>query len=199
MPDSSTGSLSPNTPRRCPECGAENSATRRVCWLCGAPLTSQPVPAREENIYASPAIPEQELSQSFSLSTLLLLVTLVSLGLGVATIAPGLAILLAILVVPALIRTSGIVGRRQQRGAPARAEEKIRFFLGSLGVVTAIGVAAWITFFVVCLGGGFGTLALARAPAQFPMALLIGVGGGALAAIAVFVKMARWLWPYREK
>jgi len=202
MPDTSGNSPS-SMPRTCDQCGAANSATRRECWQCGAQITSLVSSESDVNLFASPAVPEQEFSTGQNLSSLLLLVALAAICLGIAAIAPGLAIVLAVLAVPALIRTSGILGRRQQRGVMSNFVEKILLFVGSFGVILVIVVSVVITFFAICFGGGLGTLSvfefLGKSNFTDPgLAILFGFVVGIAASLWVLIKLARRLWPYRE-
>jgi hypothetical protein len=93
-----------------------------------------------------------------SLATLALWITLAVVGLGVLFIAPGLAILLAIAVTPALLRTVLMVGRLSQRGEQISTSRKAFLFLGSLAtsviVAIVVLVAAVGSFCAVCLSAG---------------------------------------------
>ncbi len=184
----------------CGACGAENASPRGACWLCGVALRE--TAGEGENFYAPPRPTAEDLAPSFSLSTLLLVMTLIALCLGVGAIAPGIAVVLVILSVPALVRTSGILHRRQRAGQPPTLETKLRLFLASFGIVTAIGAASAIGFFAVCLGGGFGVMALGDTAGAgldvIPLAFLTGIGGGLAAGILVLVWLSRKLWPTRE-
>jgi hypothetical protein len=94
----------------------------------------------------------------FSLATVFLIITLSAVGLGLFVAAPGLAIALAIVAFPALMRTVFLVQRRSKSGIRISPQRKIVLFCCSLGVsvvvlnvvlVTAVG-----TFCAVCLSGG---------------------------------------------
>ena len=117
--------------RTCPECGAVVQGN--VCWLCRRTLTdTQPhqpdLAARIEHARKSP--------QTFGLSTLFLFITVIAVCLGVFFAAPGLGILLTVIVVPAFIRTSAATSAGEKAaGRPVGVPEKVGLFLGSLGIV----------------------------------------------------------------
>ena len=68
---------------------------------------------------------------SFSLQSVMLVVTLAALVLGSFSIAPGLGIFLAIVSVPALIRTAIMVRRGESQGMAADAKSKAIMFAAS--------------------------------------------------------------------
>jgi hypothetical protein len=97
----------------------------------------------------------------FSIASLLAITTLVAVVCGVFVIAPGLGIALAIVAVPALVRTL-ITGMQEgwlEKGLPVG--EKVGHFVGWLfvGILALVGgaIAAGLTvvvaFFLSCLGG----------------------------------------------
>jgi hypothetical protein len=96
----------------------------------------------------------------FSLSTLMLTVTVVAVLLGAFVMLPGFGIILAILVTPAWLRTCVIASRKEARGRPMSTHQKLEFFAASAGVVMSAGIAAVGAFFATCLTGVFsGTVA----------------------------------------
>ena len=94
----------------------------------------------------------------------MLTITLVAVVLGAFRITPGLGILLVIIVSPAWIRTCLNVIRREARGRPMNAMEKLGLFAGSLGVVTIALVAVLLGVALMSPGLGI-VLAVALAPA----------------------------------
>ncbi len=133
----------------CPECHAVLSSGAERCWLCERAVT----PPADVNPYASPAVGEY----SYSLSSLLIVVTFVAVNCGLFLIAPGLAILAAVLATPALLRTMLVVHQRARRGKSADATTKLSLFFVSFMVtgllLSVVCVVACGTFFVTCLGG----------------------------------------------
>jgi hypothetical protein len=119
---------------------------------------------------------------------LMILIAIIAVCLGVYRLAPGLGILLTILMVPALARTIASVAQRQAVGRAMFWEEKAFAFIGSLVIVALIGLAASFAFVVTCsatfYGGGAGL-------ENLQMSILIGVVGAGIAFLYLF----RRLWP----
>lgn len=134
----------------CPKCGAQQPRKLAECWLCGTELT-------EESFAAGTADPVRIAPErfSFSLSTLLLLVTLASVCFGLLVVAPGLGVPMCVLLVPVLVRTAMVVRRREAVGRPVSRAEKISLVVSSLGVASVLAVvvsaAAFAGFCGVCL------------------------------------------------
>ena len=170
----------------CSECGASNSDGAGKCWLCAATM-------RDVNPFASPvAEPPAFVSwnpRSFSLATLLAVLTLTAVCIGVTVQAPGIGIGLAVLSAPALVRTVGIGKRHKAKGQPLTIGAKLLAFLGSLAVVTTIAVASFIAFVVICFSIGLASHE-SNNEALFILGWILGivVGGG----IGLFI--IRWLW-----
>jgi hypothetical protein len=114
--------------------------------------------------------------------------------MGVAGVAPGLAILLAILSLPAALRTVGMVGRRKHRtGISPSVGEKVELFAASLGIVFVIVIGAAAAFTATCfpLGlAGFAANGENGSGAFLILAILVGVAAGATAAY--FLIRALW-------
>ena len=168
---------------RCPECGAALDSRESKCWLCLRKLTAEP----EMNPYVSP--PAQALAVSpaqFSLSTLLLVMTLVAVCLGVTMAAPGLGVLLIVLALPALVRTvvSGL--KQKQAGAPYTPSEKIAAYCVSLMVMLMVGVAGGIAFEIACWGSGLLVIGIGG-DQNLEAGLITGVALGSIAGIGVLV------------
>jgi hypothetical protein len=93
---------------------------------------------------------------SFSLATMMLLMTLAAVWLGLLAAAPGLAILVCILLVPVIVRTARVVRRREERGRTVSSGEKIALaatsFMVTLVILVVTTVAAVGTFCGLCLG-----------------------------------------------
>lgn len=86
----------------------------------------------------------------------MLMMTLAAVWLGLLAAAPGLAILVCILLVPVLVRTSMVVRRREAKGGSVGPGEKVALAAGSfmvtLVIVVVTTVAAVGTFCAVCIG-----------------------------------------------
>lgn len=160
------------------ECGADNHSDAARCWMCqrdlpGArrsepalPNSQTPEAAAGTTAVQQPAnrslpgtvAPEKVAGTHPEAATLALWATLFIVGLGVFLVAPGLAILLAIVAMPALVRTALVVGHQSNHGKQVPAHRKISLFLGSLAtsviVLIVVLVAAVGSFCAVCLGAG---------------------------------------------
>jgi hypothetical protein len=142
--------------KRCPECGAVYPEVAQRCWLCHASLVTDDEIVLAESVSEPPKFVGS--SSSFSLASLFAVLTLVAVGLGVASLQPGLGIAYGVIVLPALLAT---VIRVQKQKAQQRAVsfgEKIVTFIVSIGVVVglfALSVAALVALcFVVVAGSG---------------------------------------------
>src|SRR5262245_58847993 len=104
-------SSAPSPAARCPECGAELAAGQTQCWLCrGTPGgEAKSEPARLPRSAAA-----ENASAQFSLSSLMLVMTLIAVCLGLLKVSPGYGILLIIVATPALVRTMVATTRRKQ-------------------------------------------------------------------------------------
>jgi hypothetical protein len=129
-------------------------------------------------------------SARFTLASLMLIVTLSAVLFGVIALYRGIGIGLAVLSVPALVRTVGIQWRRRAAGAPLSPVDKGAAFLASLAVVTTITAASFAAFAAICFPAGlaaFGTDAVALAWFGW----IVGIAAGLV--VAYF--LARLLWP----
>ena len=99
----------------CPQCGASNVAETTQCWLCHAVLPpavagALRVPTNEDGTRSVPT--------TFSLATILLVITLIAVCLGVFRVSPGFGVAIVCFAVPALIR-SVVVGVQHKRERPS--------------------------------------------------------------------------------
>ncbi|MBC8870046.1 MAG: hypothetical protein H8E44_11545 [Planctomycetes bacterium] len=141
---------------RCPECGAIVRGEADKCWLCGSshyPVAELVGPG--ESPFA------ERTDAQFSLSTLMLGVTLLAVLFGVFCMAPGAGVVLAVLVVPPFLATCIFTKHRKARGQPMSAVAKLGVFGSTFGIVIVIAfclvgvvaVAAVAAFFVICVAG----------------------------------------------
>ena len=161
----------------CPICQAQIEPGK-PCWLCQGASTDENVFTRPlENAQPAPVVPagsrQPESDNPYATPTpigdtpgapvasFVLIVGLV-IVLGALTVAaPGLGILLSLIVTPALIRTAVVVGRRRRaRNQDLSAGEKSTLFFASFaGVLLAAGAAA-VAFGITCAATCFGIIAL---------------------------------------
>jgi hypothetical protein len=126
----------------------------------------------------------------FSLASLMLVVTLAAVLFGVIAMRPGIGIALAVLSLPALVRTVGIQVRRREAGAPLAPLDRAMAFLASLAVATVIAVAAGASFVAICFPVGLAAFGTDSAPLA-----VVGWILGIVAGLVVGFFLARWLWP----
>ncbi|MBI3468399.1 MAG: hypothetical protein HY000_35810 [Planctomycetes bacterium] len=137
--------------------------------------------------------------RTFGLSSLMLMIALIAVCLGVMREVPGLGIVLALLLTPAAVRTAIASSRRERRGQPMTAMERILAFASSLGVVIVTGVASAAAYSGLCFAGVFIGAGVRHGSYEGPIwGSIIGGGIGLLLAIYVFYRLARWLWPIKD-
>ncbi|MCA9101694.1 MAG: hypothetical protein KDA63_11115 [Planctomycetales bacterium] len=122
----------------------------------------------------------------------MLIVALAAVLFGVIAMRWGFGIILAVLTVPALVRTIGIQVRRRAAGAPLSPSDKVLAFVGSLAVVTVIAVSAIAAFAAICFPAGLFAMRNGDAVAR------LGWIVGTMVGLAVAFILGRWLWPARR-
>ncbi len=145
---------------------------------------------------ASPSETRPSQNFSFSLSTLLLLMTLASVCLGLITIYPGLGVPVCVLLVPALMRTARVVQHRKAIGMPVSNAQKAGLLLASFGVATILTMVTIVTAFSSACGvllivfygmeGGGNDL------------LIWGIGMCAFAVAMITLTLALIKWNHRR-
>jgi hypothetical protein len=175
----------------CPRCNAANRDDRLDCWLCGALLRQGKDAAvgKAHEIITAQVVPPSAHRAQFTLATMLLLITLLSVCLGLFMIAPGLGILLAIASVPAFVRTGILVSTRDAMGRPTSGPRRIWLFVGSVLTTLVMGavvlVASIGTFCGICLASG--------QESTIPIAGVVAAAttAGAIVLILLWIR-ARW-------
>jgi hypothetical protein len=122
---------------QCVACGAGMPASAERCWLCGqevCPIAAPPVASPPKVPIAGP--------RTFSLATLMLVVTVLCVWLGVTVQWPPVGIVIAILAVPATARAWWYQRAWREAGQPLSPAQAALSFLGSLVVVVMIVGAA---------------------------------------------------------
>jgi hypothetical protein len=165
------------------DCGANNDADARTCWLCDRQLQPSEQRAPASGAGSGPR---------FTLSWLMLLVTLIAVGLGVEMQIQGLGVALGVLSLPAMIRTTSIARRRGARGRALSTVDRVEIFFVSLIIVVLILLAFCVAFCATCLPMGLLSMGVIR---DSEGAIFLAFGTGLVAAIAVSIFIARRLWP----
>src|SRR5207237_548989 len=136
------------------ECGAVNRARAAHCWLCRREMTAKDTPPRGAGAAQSTSPYGERVAvdrpPQFGLSSLFLIITLVAVCLGLVVAAPGLIVLLIVVVTPALIRTFGASALLTRRGVQLTTIDKIAALVTSVGVMIAIWMAAGVAFLAAC-------------------------------------------------
>lgn len=188
-------------------CGAPNSIQAKSCWLCQRDLSSIRT-VRAEVVSAQvirrpssqPPLPPtngEMMVPSFILSTLLVTVMLLLVIVAIGLVAPGLGILAAILLLPALVNSRAYIIRRQLQHQTFTPIERILVFFASVSTFVAIAlvslVVAFVTFFVVCFGGIF-----ARGPNGDMMSQSAFIAFGVTALTGLLVAIFAWHFSERK-
>jgi hypothetical protein len=193
MPRSESGGEVPsdsssNVPH-CHDCKAQLQIGDEQCWLCGAKVTSVPGAATVRKSAVARPTPGGPVA-SFSMATLMMFVTLVAIVCGLFSIAPGVGVALALVLLPVLAHTAIAANREETSGHSLRPGERIMLFFASLGLIVMAGVAASIAFGVTCFAGFVGGAALggtlgAKGEASIGWGAVFGIGFGAIAGAFV--------------
>jgi hypothetical protein len=148
----------------CPQCDAQVDPAAKYCWLCNATLSSPSAGAAPLSPFRAQLGDSSSRPLQYGISSLLLVITFVAILCSIIKMNPGLGIVIAILTLPAMIRTVLVAFRQRESGKPMSAAGKTGvFFLTmamSLCVVVASCAAFCFTFFFTCLaaasvkGGG---------------------------------------------
>ncbi len=187
----------------CSRCGADLPKGSNTCWLCYAN-----VPAPGDESVASrlePPLPPRTADSghegAFSLASLMMFVTLVSVVLGTITIAPGVGIPLAVIALIVWARTVSVVRFRGSVGEPVRSSQVVWMFVRSIAMVLLltvfIGVAAIAAFCVVCFASFESSPSSGARVAQI-IALLVLVAALFAIAKTAQVERRRWRTDHRD-
>jgi hypothetical protein len=138
----------------------------------------------------------ENIDWQFSLASLFLITTWVAVNLGAFLLSPGIGVLVALIGLPALARTLVASNRSKRAGSGLNVLAKVEIFIVSIVIVVAVWMASIIAFFAVCFTGGSLTAAV-HAPE--PILLVIALGGGLIAAIAVASYLFRLTQPSGQR
>jgi hypothetical protein len=130
----------------CPECRAPLPRIARFCWLCGRDLRTKAADHPEPEAPIHPHAAHQ-----FSLATVMLVMTFVSVLAGVFSFSIGIGLAILFLAGPALVRTCVVVSRRKVRGKQVTVTGKVIVFFASLALVVVVAAATIAAFFAVCM------------------------------------------------
>jgi hypothetical protein len=140
--------------------------------------------------------------RGFSLATMLLVVTIVSIVCGLAAIAPGLGLAAAIIAAPALARAAIVARHHPSPSSIDKLSGKISLFAGSVLFTTVFGVAAGVCCYATCWPGFFvgalvGQLWERGTYAGLGTGFVVGFGtGGIVACVLGYMAMTRIGLPF---
>jgi hypothetical protein len=120
----------------------------------------------------------------------MMFMTLVAIVCGVYSIAPGIGIVMGLVLLPVMTHAVISVRRAEALGNTLGHDDRIMMFFGSLSLVVVAGVAASIAFGVTCFAGFLagataGEALGARGYEGLGWGLAAGLGLGAIAAAYV--------------
>ena len=172
----------------CTECGWQSPGAVEKCPLCSGRM-------RSLDTNSSGGENQESINtHTFSLSTLFLVMTLISVGMGVMVAAPGLGIPLVIISVPALFRTSAASRRTKPVNVKWTNSERVAAFMGSLGIMFLIAIAGVVAFQIACWSSCWGVAMLGGGEnSAFITGIWVGGGAGVLAIIWLIWRT----WPRR--
>jgi hypothetical protein len=145
-------------PYHCPNCGAICEGDEPTCWHCDTPVARRPASAVHIGTDDS-----RMTSSSFSLASLLMGMTVASIALGMAVLAPCVGVPLAIVLLVAWARTAMAVQLlKRQDFAPEMSETFGLYFRAvytTLAVVVLIVIILYASFWLAAIVA-WGTSAL---------------------------------------
>jgi hypothetical protein len=144
----------------CPVCTAANPADAIVCRRCDVPLKKDEAVADDFSRQAALDRMRDDPSHGmqFSLSSVLIGLTVVAILFGIMAQMPGIGMFIAFCCLPAFIRTSLLIRKRERMGRKTSTEHKALSFVGSIvfALITSavVLIASVGTFCTICLTGG---------------------------------------------
>jgi hypothetical protein len=179
--------------RTCSTCGEINYAPGvSRCWLCHEPLGAGPGGPR-----AGSAARAKSSSDGGLRFWLILVPVLAVVCFGLFHEAPGLAVGLAVLATPVLVRTLVKILRRRGAGQPMTGGEVVATVFASLGIVIMLGVSAAVAFFATCFAICLGFANAGGLHRGGNAVVNLSIGGGVvvgiLAAVGTYLLLRRLL------
>jgi multisubunit Na+/H+ antiporter MnhB subunit len=169
----------------CTQCGYQTPWILDRCPICEGVMIES---GESVTAFAAESNP-----RTFSLATLFMVMTFICVGLGALVAAPGLAVPMIVIGVPALVRTAAVgrIDRSQRREWTWK--ERFSAFAISAVIMVLIAALSGVAFFTACL---FGLAASHSRGAYF--AVGSGLALGAFAAVACMGFFIWFTWPKRE-
>lgn len=188
--------MTEGTLARCVVCGAMLKPRQVYCSKCGSRGSSEIV-ATETTTDGSPTgVPDVTAgSASFSLATLMIVVTMIAILMALFVAAPGLAILVAFCLLPPAIRTLLISNKRKSLGRVDSPLAKTGLFLSSLGVTILILVVLQVACVIAFFGSCFAIFALSATPSSIPIGSSMWIAATFTIAAFIFLvwRFSKWI------
>jgi hypothetical protein len=138
--------------KTCPHCGAECDARSQRCWLCHGNVSAKAEIVDAEVVSEPPRHAPSDVFFAVAAGILALVIVLV--GVGAALTEPGLAVMMGVVVVPALVATVVRIQQQQYRHGYVSWGERLATFVVSaslvVGVLMLLCVAAVVAFIIFC-------------------------------------------------
>lgn len=134
----------------CPACREPNAHTASECWLCHEPLDA----AVAQQTARSVRDPHYSTSfdSSSRISYVCMFIALSIVCLGLFLLFPGIGIIFAFLIAPAMVRARNKWADDANPTQPLTARMLFLTVMGTIGTAITIGIAAVIAGCAVCIG-----------------------------------------------
>lgn len=166
----------------CPHCGASNFTIYQVCVACKRSLTVV--------IGPKPRV------RQLSLGSVMMIVAVAAICLAPVRVAPGISVVLSLILVPATTRAIlHIEGRKADR-RPMIVYEKIHAYLGSVAVMVAILLASSAAFVATCTPTGYAIFAIGQTSLGF--GITVACLAGSAPALYVMYRLGKHLLPRKD-
>jgi hypothetical protein len=178
----------------CSYCGARNFGIDDHCSACGRRFSLLSGPrAKVRRVGYDPRAKVRRVSYGSAMAV----IAVVAICLAPIRDAPGLCILLAIVLVPATARAILHIEGRKAEGRPMIVYEKVGAYVYSATITIVILAAASTAFVATCFPTGYCILAISGEN-QFGLGLIVACIAGAVSALFVIYKLGRRLWPRKD-
>jgi predicted anti-sigma-YlaC factor YlaD len=127
----------------------------------------------------------------FSLATLFIVVTLISLGMGLFAVEPWLGIVYAGVAIPTFVRGTLVIRRRQARDERVGIGEKFDAMAHAFGIMMLTVIVPWLTSAAVMM---MSELFRPMGQGLFRIFGLLSI----LTFVATLIGLIRCLWPIRD-
>lgn len=140
-------------PTCCPHCGAQQRPGMTRCWICGLGEETEPPPEPMDFAPSVPAAAQPRRRQrwgiSFTLASLLGLMSVVAVAAGLFHFAPGLSIVILLFFVPAMMLTAIASNQQRRRGTPMSPHATLAHFCYALVISVVVVVVALVVLSIL--------------------------------------------------